>query len=97
MLAVFFITISHCPWRDFISWSFAPHVRLVVASPDFTFNAKLGGGKRMEDEALHRGIQRVGDASNDAAFKPGCDRNVRRHGRDDGDAAHVAAPGAKHT
>ncbi len=22
ILAVFFITISHCPWRDFISWSF---------------------------------------------------------------------------
>ena len=21
MLAIFFITISHCPWRDFISWS----------------------------------------------------------------------------
>jgi hypothetical protein len=47
------------------------HVRLVVASPEFIFSADLGGGKRMEDEALQFGIQRVGDASDDAAFKPG--------------------------
>jgi hypothetical protein len=70
-LAFLFITVSHCAWRHVISLSKALHVRLVVASPEFTFGANLGGGKRMEDEALHRGIQRVGDASNDAALKPG--------------------------
>ncbi|HEV7835801.1 MAG TPA: hypothetical protein VGP09_20835, partial [Caballeronia sp.] len=59
-------TISHCAWRRVISFSKALHVRLVVASPEFTFSANLGGGKRMEDEALQHGIQRVGDASNDA-------------------------------
>jgi hypothetical protein len=27
MLAIFFIIISHCPWRDFISWSFGDKKR----------------------------------------------------------------------
>ena len=46
MLAVLFITISHCPWRDFISWSFGDketeakktpfhHRRLSVPSVQF--------------------------------------------------------------
>src|SRR5471030_323946 len=45
-----------------------PHYPLSFQKSRFTFSANLGGGKRMEDEALHRGIQRVGDASNDAAL-----------------------------
>jgi len=68
----------------------APHVRLVVASPE-PIDVKMGGGQRMEDETLFSANAGMGSQTDDAAVQSCGHRAGWSDGHHDGDATRLAA------